>query len=299
MTFHEMMEIKRKSYTIPDIRKMLGLGKTEANWLVHKGKFESVQINKRYYINKADFEKWYANQIKYAKIDGSPPGNELKASSYSVPDLAELLEVTDYTIYELIKQGKLQTFLVDGWMRISKDSFNQWYSSQERHRTKADRIKDADLEKSSISLTDSARQLGMHRNSMYSLISNHPDYFEIIRIAGRKRITLDSFEKWYQGQSKYKKVIILEENDLKESAEASVQESPESESIVCAPSDEDKPVSRTYYTVDEVQGFLSLSTREVYKLVQSSHFAVIKAGRKYLIPKTGFDEWMKSEYTQE
>ena len=60
----------------------------------------------------------YQNQIKYKKVDGSPPGTELRAYSYSVQEVAELLGVSDDTVYTLIKRDHIETFEVDTWMRI-------------------------------------------------------------------------------------------------------------------------------------------------------------------------------------
>ena len=60
-------------------------------------------------MNIASFEKWYANQVKYHKVNGSPPGEELCKRSYSVLDAAEILKVKPETIYTLIRQGKLKT----------------------------------------------------------------------------------------------------------------------------------------------------------------------------------------------
>lgn len=299
MTFKEIVELKMSSYTIPEVRRMLGLGKTDSNWLVHQGKFESVQIQGRYYINKKSFEKWYANQIKYKKVDGSPPGIELRSASYSVPDLASLLEVSDSVIYDRIQRGDIEVYYIDDWMRISKGCFERWYSSQDSLRTKADKAKDAELEQSSLSLTDTARKLGIHRNSMYSLVQRHPECFDIIVIAGRKRITKESFEKWYGGQSRHKIAATDETVHSKESLDVEQQGTIESGEIVAPAVSIENKEEKKYYTVDEIQRILSLSKRDSYSLVQSDVFAVVKVGKRYLIPKEGFDEWLNANTTRE
>ena len=51
-------------------------------------------------------EKWYANQIKYHKVTGEEPGKELKSWSYSVKEVADLLSVDDYLVYELLKKNQ-------------------------------------------------------------------------------------------------------------------------------------------------------------------------------------------------
>ena len=59
-------------------------------------------------INIASFEKWYANQIKYHKVTGEKPGKELKSWSYSVKEVADLLEVDDYLVYDLLKKNQME-----------------------------------------------------------------------------------------------------------------------------------------------------------------------------------------------
>ncbi len=84
--------------------KAVGIKKTDRYWLVHKNVFESKEIARKMRINIASFEKWYANQIKYHKVTGEEPGKELKSWSYSVKEVADLLEVDDYLVYDLLKK---------------------------------------------------------------------------------------------------------------------------------------------------------------------------------------------------
>ena len=78
----------KTTMSVAEMGRLLGLGKTDSYWLVHKGYFETVTVAGRMRINVESFEKWYANQIKYHKIVGEPPGSELKEDSYSIRDIA-------------------------------------------------------------------------------------------------------------------------------------------------------------------------------------------------------------------
>lgn len=144
-----MDEKKRTTMSVPEMRRMLGLGKTDSYWLVHRQCFETIIVAGKMRVVIDSFEHWYANQIKYKKVDGSPPGTELRAYSYSVQELAELLGVSDDTVYTLIKRDHIETFEVDTWMRIRKDVFEAWYKTQTKYRTQADRERDAELEAAS------------------------------------------------------------------------------------------------------------------------------------------------------
>ena len=116
---------KRTWMTVPEMGKLLGLKKTDRYWLVHKNVFESKEIAGKIRINIASFEKWYANQIKYHKVTGEEPGKELKSWSYSVKEVADLLGVDDYLVYELLKKNQMEAVIVDYWKRIPKESFQK------------------------------------------------------------------------------------------------------------------------------------------------------------------------------
>lgn len=100
---------KRTWMTVPEMGKLLGLKKTDRYWLVHKNVFESKEIAGKIRINIASFEKWYANQIKYHKVTGEEPGKELKSWSYSVKEVADLLGVDEYLVYDLLKKNQMES----------------------------------------------------------------------------------------------------------------------------------------------------------------------------------------------
>ena len=167
------------------------LAKTDSYWLLHKNLFEVILINDKRRIVISSFEKWYTNQVKYHKVNGSPPGEELCKRSYSVPDAAEILKVKPETIYTLIRQGKLKTETTDFCMRIPKEEFERWYRSQSRYRTAADRERDREIEAQTISIPEMAKLLGIPRKNVYGILDckKYRDCFVIERVADRPRIT--------------------------------------------------------------------------------------------------------------
>ena len=128
------MANERTTMSVPEMQRMLGIKKTDAYWLVHKNVFETIIVEKKMRVVIESFEKWYANQVKHSKVDGPPPGAELKAYSYSVQEMANLLGVSDDVVYAIIKRDHIETFEVDYWKRIRKDlfistrSFSEWIS---------------------------------------------------------------------------------------------------------------------------------------------------------------------------
>ena len=110
---------EKRCYTVQELQEILGvsrptvynlLKKTDRYWLVHKNVFESKEIAGKMRINIASFEKWYANQIKYHKVTGEEPGKELKAWSYSVPEMARLLGLTRSQVYQILRNPKYSHF---------------------------------------------------------------------------------------------------------------------------------------------------------------------------------------------
>ena len=181
---------KRTWMTVPEMGKLLGLKKTDRYWLVHKNVFESKEIAGKIRINIASFEKWYANQIKYHKVTGEKPGKELKSWSYSVKEVADLLGVDEYLVYDLLKKNQMEAVIVDYWKRIPKESFQNWYKSQSRYRTKEDRKKDALLEDATITMPEMAQLLGTTRSSVYTILDSREKVKNLLKDANENGVKL-------------------------------------------------------------------------------------------------------------
>lgn len=295
MNVKELVELKRKTMSVPELRQLLGLGKTDSYWLVNRNCFNTVCLNGRIRIFIDSFEEWYANQIKYKKANGLPPGEKLIEYSYSVPDIAALLGINEQSVYDRIHSGLLETFLVDSWIRVTKESFDRWYQSQDKFRTPKDRLRDAEIEAATISMPDMARLLGTHRNNVYSILSKHRDCFEFVTVAEQKRVTKESFEKWYCSQTKYHKVIVELAANVQETADYSeIPSDSNSEDLEVQTQTEPEPIlDKSYYTVDEIQQILRLHKNSAYSLIKKNEFKVIRAGKSFLIPKATFADWLQ------
>ena len=232
-----------------------------------------------HFIVISSFEKWYANQVKYHKVNGSPPGEELCKRSYSVPDAAEILKVKPETIYTLIRQGKLKTETTDFCMRIPKEEFERWYRSQSRYRTAADRERDREIEAQTISIPEMAKLLGIPRKNVYGILDckKYQDCFVIERVADRPRITKKSFKAWLKSQSTYQlqkpKKETHEEPPLK---------------LQC-------PKNGKYYSFQEIQAFYGISRPTLDSWVLKEGIPTMKLGKVKRIQKDAFDEVLKSK----
>ncbi|MEY8484306.1 DNA-binding protein [Lachnospiraceae bacterium 48-21] len=111
--------MNKKSMSVTEMRRLLGIGKTDSYWLVKKGYFETVIIAGKIRVIVDSFEKWYDNQLHYKKVDGTPPGKNWTGITFSIREVAELL-----------KKNVFRTARVGQATRIYKDSFEEWYQSQ-------------------------------------------------------------------------------------------------------------------------------------------------------------------------
>ena len=96
----------KNTMSVPEMRRLLGLKKTESYWLVHRNFFETRIIDGRMRVDLESFEKWYANQVKHKKVNGEEPGAELLKTSYSFMDAANLLGIHNSTLYEIWRREK-------------------------------------------------------------------------------------------------------------------------------------------------------------------------------------------------
>ena len=283
----------KTTMSVREMRQLLGLGKTDSYWLLHKNLFEVILINDKMRIVISSFEKWYANQIKYHKVTGEKPGKELKSWSYSVKEVADLLGVDEYLVYDLLKKNQMEAVIVDYWKRIPKESFQNWYKSQSRYRTKEDRKKDALLEDATITMPEMAQLLGTTRSAVYTILDNpkYSHFFEFIVIAEKKRITKESFQKFLEGQDRYK---LDPSNDYEELAQ---------EQNIALANFRRKKLSQTgirgsngnikYLTFDEASYLAKVSRSMINKWADKGKFTVIKVGSRVRIRRDEFEDWME------
>ena len=188
------MSEERKTMTVPQMRKILGLKKTESYWLVHRNFFQTDIVNGHMMIDVESFEKWYANQVKHRKVDGPEPVAELTRMSYSFAEVAEMLGVSGAVVYEIWDKNNLETFTVDFVKRIPKEVFEKWYAGQTRYRKRKHGSHVGARRSRYISRDEAAVMAGVTP----STVSRWADegYFRFTKTDKILRIRRDSFERW-------------------------------------------------------------------------------------------------------
>jgi len=126
--------MKKKSMSVREMRRLLGLGKTESYWLVKKNYFDTVIIAGKMRVMIESFENWYASQLHYKKIIGEAPGKNWTSITMSIQETARLLGIAEGTLYDLMKKKPFKTVKVGMYTRIYIDSFEDWYNSQSHYK---------------------------------------------------------------------------------------------------------------------------------------------------------------------
>ena len=288
MDIHTLIRSEKDSISIPELRKMLGIGKTESYWLIQNRGIKTFQLRGCMRVRNKDFWDWYDNQTKHRLLQGPPPGRALQETSYSVRELTQLLAVSRDTIYALMKKDVFDTFQADNHTRITKNSFERWYKQQVRFRTAADREKEADALKASYSMPEMAHLLGIQRDTVYRILAKKDSTFEMVVIAGQKRVTASSFEAWYQSQSHYQKVVAVQEP-------VPLEEEPAADEPTAGLSDAENETAaehvqaKSVYRVCDLQRALGISRKAVYRKIQAREIKTMLVGKEYLISPAEFE----------
>ena len=196
----------QKTMSVPEMRKLLGLKKTESYWLAHRNFFKTEIIGGVMRADIESFDKWYANQVKHKKVNGEAPGKELTKTSYSFQEAANLLGVNNANLYEIWKKENRKTVTVDFVMRIPKKEFEKWYEQQDIYK-KADKMPTiSDMEKDYIRFEEAAMLLDVMEQEMLKLIrtSEYRNLFDVRIFNNKKWISRKSFKLFLNAQNEYR-----------------------------------------------------------------------------------------------
>ena len=268
----------KKTMPVPEMRKLLGIKKTDSYWLVHRNFFQTEMINGRMRVDIESFEKWYANQVKHKKVTGEAPGEELLKKSYSAHDVANLLGIHDSNVYEFVKKENLETVMVDYVMRIPIEVFEKWYDNQIMYQ-KVDKLPTiTDLEADYIRLSEAAELLGITKEklSMITRASRFKDCFEVRVYENKKWISKKSFQHFLNAQNVYQ----VTGKPVKEVLEKEV------------PMETKEYISRV-----EAAALAGVTTATITRWMQYGKFSCVGAGRVLRIHRNEFLEWLK-EYRE-
>ncbi|NCD03855.1 MAG: DNA-binding protein [Clostridia bacterium] len=125
---------QKTSMSVPEMCRILGLGKTDAYWVVHKGYFKTITVGRNMRVMIDSFEDWYAGQFHYTKVNGPPPGSKWTASTMSIQETANLIGISSWAFYELLKKKPFKVTTISNKKRVNIRSFEKWYQNQTHYK---------------------------------------------------------------------------------------------------------------------------------------------------------------------
>lgn len=133
-TVEAMLTYKdKKTMSVPDLMRILGLGKTATYRLVNQCHFKTYLVFGKMRIDVESFEKWYASQFHYKKVSGERPG-KAHAETIAPLTMAKVLGIPRSTANDFMNNGEVEYIVVNGKRRVIRESFEEWYASQNRYK---------------------------------------------------------------------------------------------------------------------------------------------------------------------
>ena len=131
-----------KTMTVPDVMRILGLGKTATYRLINQCRFKTYLVFGKMRVDVDSFEEWYAGQFHYKKVNGERPGKKY-GKTISPLTVAKVLGIPRSTANDLMNDNIVEFIWVENKRRIIQESFEKWYSSQSKY-TKSMEIEDVE-----------------------------------------------------------------------------------------------------------------------------------------------------------
>lgn len=125
------------------------------------------------------------------------------------------------------------------------------------------------MSKTSMSVMEMGKSLGLGKTESYWLV--HKEQFETRFVAGKMRVMVESFERWYANQLHYKKI----------SGELPGKE-----------------LLKRTMTVPTMAKLLGIKEANAYELIHRLHFRSVKteySSQRLLVDKATFNEWLKKQ----
>ena len=199
-----ILEKSKKTMSVPEMRRLLGLKKTDSYWLVHRNFFQTYIVNGQMRVDIASFEKWYANQVKHKKVNGEEPGAELMKSSYSFRDAANLLGITKEKLSVITRASRFKEYfeirVFEDKKWISKKSFQYFLNAQSVYQVTSEPEKEDPAEhgnmetKEYISRQEAAALAGVTSGTITKWIQK--GHFSSAGAGKALRIHRNEFLKW-------------------------------------------------------------------------------------------------------
>ncbi len=277
---------KKETMSVREMREILGIKKTDSYWLIKRQYFKTVIVDGKIRVDIKSFEDWYANQVHHRKVNGEEPGQKLMENSYSVRDISAMLGISEDSVLEMISRDKLPVIDIQHHWRVNKELFHQWYRNQDHYRTAEDRERDHPLEAASMTLPEMGIMLCVDRNGAYQIVKDNPQ-LEVIIIAGKKRVTIRSFEDWYASQEKYHKFVDLGPEERERFLQQHIDDvvGRKIRNRYIRQPDKTRLDEKSWFSPEEVADIMAIDRKAVLRLIRNGSLTVQRFGKQFRISR--------------
>ena len=256
--------MSKATLTSKDIQRILGINKRNANYLISTGKFDKYNLYGNIRVSKKSFDKWYDCQNKYKKVNGIKPGTKL-TTSLSIIEVGYILGTTYEKVKKLIDQDEFKTIILGKELRIDKDSFFKWCGNQNEFVVRDLSNPLTKAYPTTISKTEMENLLGIARKTRENICKR--ENIEMIMVDGKEKIIKESFDKWFNSQTKYKLTEYLNED---------INKGP-------------------FIKRKEIKFILNLSDKGLNQLMNKEYFEVFKVDGTTYVKREEFNKWLESQ----
>lgn len=183
----EQEQVLRRTMSVPEMRKLLGLKKTESYWLIHRNFFRTEIIGGMMRIDLESFEKWYADQDIYCKVTHIPTAEELEKDYICLQDAADLLGISREKLAKIARSEEigrlLDSTICNNKRWITRKSFQLFLNAQNVYHI----MDDGDKQKET--------QMSQEKDALSLEIKEYISRQDAAELAG---VNVSTVTKWMQ-----------------------------------------------------------------------------------------------------
>ena len=192
--------LKQESYSAGDIAEILGISESYAYQLMKAEGVKPIIVDFWQRFPKEAFDRWYASQSRYRNAEDKLRDAELEENSMSMPDMARLLDIPRSNVYNILssERGKelLEVIVVACRKRITKESFEQWYVSQNVYLKPEDQPEGVPRRHKSYADSLVKKKVQTDKGTREVRYSDNPDYLTVDEAALLAKTTTKTIYKW-------------------------------------------------------------------------------------------------------
>lgn len=125
-----------------------------------------------------------------------------KKKYMTVPEMGNLLGLKKTARYWLLKKNYFISKIINDSLVVDIDSFEEWYQNQSRYHKVNGEEPGLKLKEKSLSVLDIADILEISKSAAQDLVKRAK--LETVIVENKRRVPVECFEKWYEGQKYYR-----------------------------------------------------------------------------------------------